>query len=118
MGGLHHLTVTALRRRGCCNCCLLCCKRIFERNATQRPRWRETRRDGSDRRLIAICAVETREATRDGDRLAHNPEVAGSNPVPATEESGPDQAKRPQHQLAAGSFCELCERAVVGVGRS
>ena len=29
-------------------------------------------------------AFETREATRDGDRLAHNPEVAGSNPVPAT----------------------------------
>jgi hypothetical protein len=84
MAGLHHLTVTALRRRGCRNCCLLCCERICERNATLRPRWRETRRDGSDRRLIAICAVETREATRDGDRLAHNPEVAGSNPVPAT----------------------------------
>ena len=30
------------------------------------------------------CRSETREATRDGDRLAHNPEVAGSNPVPAT----------------------------------
>jgi len=30
------------------------------------------------------CRFETREATGDGDRLAHNPEVAGSNPVPAT----------------------------------
>jgi hypothetical protein len=34
--------------------------------------------------LLVTCAVETREATGDGDRLAHNPEVAGSNPVPAT----------------------------------
>jgi hypothetical protein len=39
------------------------------------------------------CAFETREAAGDGDRLAHNPEVAGSNPVPATK-NGPDQAKR------------------------
>jgi hypothetical protein len=27
-------------------------------------------------------------------RWAHNPEVAGSNPVPATRENGRDQAKR------------------------
>ena len=41
------------------------------------------------------CSYETREVTGAGDWLAHNPEVAGSNPVPATKESGPDQVKRP-----------------------
>jgi hypothetical protein len=35
------------------------------------------------------CTFETREATGDGDRLAHNPEVAGSNPVPATNGNDP-----------------------------
>jgi hypothetical protein len=72
-----------------------CCERICERNAVQQPSWGETRRDGWDGRSIATCAFETREATGDGDRLAHNPEVAGSNPVPATNESGLDQARRP-----------------------
>ena len=60
------------------------CERICERNAAQLPRWRGTRRDGLDGRSVVTCRFETREATRDGDRLAHNPEVAGSNPVPAT----------------------------------
>jgi hypothetical protein len=71
----------------------------------------ETWRNGRDGRgamagtgaLLVTCAVETHEATRDGDRLAHNPEVAGSNPVPATKESGPDQAKR-QPASAGGRF--------------
>ena len=66
-----------------------CCERICERNAVQQPSWGETRRDGWDGRSIATCAFETREATGDGDRLAHNPEVAGSNPVPATSGNGP-----------------------------
>ena len=44
------------------------------------------------------CSYETTEVTGDGDWLAHNPEVAGSNPVPATKEGGPDQAKRPPAQ--------------------
>jgi hypothetical protein len=35
------------------------------------------------------CSYETREVTGAGDRLAHNPEVAGSNPVPATSGNGP-----------------------------
>jgi hypothetical protein len=34
--------------------------------------------------FIAICRFETRESLPDDNRLAHNPEVAGSNPVPAT----------------------------------
>jgi hypothetical protein len=40
----------------------------------------------STKAQFAICS--------NGDRLAHNPAVAGSNPVPATKESGHDQAKR------------------------
>jgi hypothetical protein len=81
-----------MSRRGGCTCCLLCCERICERNAAQLPRWGEMRRDGWDGRLIVTCAFETREAIRDGDWLAHNPEVAGSNPVPAT--SGNDPRRR------------------------
>src|SRR5271166_3295679 len=30
------------------------------------------------------CSYETERIAEDRDRLAHNPEVAGSNPVPAT----------------------------------
>jgi len=44
------------------------------------------------------CAFETEWVGGDGDWLAHNPEVAGSNPVPATKETGPEQGKRlPAH---------------------
>src|SRR3954447_12791463 len=35
------------------------------------------------------CSYETREVTGASDWLAHNPEVAGSNPVPATKGNGP-----------------------------
>jgi hypothetical protein len=55
--------------------------------------------------VIVACMFETRETTQDWDRLAHNPEVAGSNPVPATRESGPDQVKRPS--ASAGGRCGL-----------
>jgi hypothetical protein len=50
-----------------------------------------------------------------GDWLAHNPEVAGSNPVPATKESGPDQAKRWILADPPFLFVNVCERAVAGV---
>jgi hypothetical protein len=49
------------------------------------------------------CTFETREATGDGDRLAHNPEVAGSNPVPATKKVALTKAKRPPAS-ASGRF--------------
>jgi hypothetical protein len=49
------------------------------------------------------CSYETERIAEDRDRLAHNPEVAGSNPVPATKESGPDQAERPPAS-AGGRF--------------
>jgi hypothetical protein len=51
------------------------CERICERNAAKLPIRLETWRDGVDGRLIVTCRFETREATRDWDRLAHNPEV-------------------------------------------
>ncbi len=34
---------------------------------------------------------ETERSGGDGDRLAHNPEVAGSNPVPATKSKRPSE---------------------------
>jgi len=62
------------------------------RNAAQLPRCHETPRDGTNGRLILTCAVETCQATQDGEPLAHNPEVAGSNPVPATSANDPSGA--------------------------
>jgi hypothetical protein len=47
------------------------------------------RRDGVDGREVVTWRFETGEATGDGDWLAHNPEVAGSNPVPATSGNDP-----------------------------
>jgi len=44
--------------------------------------------------LLVTCEFGTREATGDRDRLAHNPEVAGSNPVPATSGNGPRRLLR------------------------
>ena len=41
-------------------------------------------RDGFDGRAIVTCNDETDRSGGDDDRQAHNPEVAGSNPVPAT----------------------------------
>jgi hypothetical protein len=61
-------------------CCVV---RIWEPGAT--ARWREPWRDGSGGRLKVTCAFETGEATRDGDRLARNPEVEVRilSPLPA-----------------------------------
>jgi hypothetical protein len=80
------------------------CERICERNAARRPRWRGTRRDGLDGRLTVTCTFEPREATRDGDRLAHNPEVAGSNPVPATSGNGPRRSLRGPFSCRLGTI--------------
>ena len=40
------------------------------------------------------CSYETERIAEDRDRLAHNPEVAGSNPVPATSGNGPRRRLR------------------------
>ena len=56
------------------------------------------RRDAYAGRIRVSCAFETEWVGGDGDWLAYNPEVAGSNPVPATKETGPEQGKRlPAH---------------------
>ena len=66
------------RRHGCCVV-----------NGFVNETWRN-RQDSVKRAAMAgtativTCAFKTGEATRDSDRLAHNPEVAVSNPVPAT----------------------------------
>jgi len=103
-----HALMVSRRRCGCC-------ERICERNATQLPRWLGTWRDGLDGRLLATCAFETLVELRNGDGLAHNPEVAGSNPVPATKESGPDQAKRCITRIHRSCFVNVVnETTVVG----
>ena len=39
--------------------------------------------------MSLTCSYETERSGEDRDRLAHNPEVAGSNPVPATSGNDP-----------------------------
>jgi hypothetical protein len=53
-------------------------ERIWERNAAERPRRRGMRCDCLDGREVVTCRFETCEATGDGDRLAHKPEVASA----------------------------------------
>ena len=43
----------------------------------------------------------TRRVCVDGDRLTHNPEVAGSNPAPATRQNGPGSI------VSGAVFCYL-----------
>jgi hypothetical protein len=59
-------------------------EQIWEPNAAKQPKPPEMRRHGPDPRTPPTCTNKTRDTAQDRDRLAHNPEVAGSNPVPAT----------------------------------
>src|SRR5215472_3941787 len=52
--------------------------------------WETTRDTGDAQRGLCLVS-ETRRNVRDGGdarRMAHNPEVAGSNPAPATRQDG------------------------------
>jgi len=51
------------------------------------------------------CSYETREVTGAGDWLANNPEVAGSNPVPAT--SPRYQVNRPPENSPGAVSCPM-----------
>ena len=68
---------------------LLSWEQIWEQNIVKTMRtsgtWR-TRLDGS---TSVYLQHETDRNPRDRDRFAHNPEVAGSNPVPATSGNDP-----------------------------
>jgi hypothetical protein len=77
-----------------------------------------TRRDSLHYWMSLTCSYETERIGEDRDGLAHNPEVAGSNPVPATKEVALTRPNGRQHQLAAASFCERCECVANGVRRS
>jgi hypothetical protein len=56
----------------------------FVNETGRNGRWRGTRRDGLDGRLVVTCTFETCKATRDDDRLAHHPELADPCLVLAT----------------------------------
>ena len=60
--------------------------------------------------FIVTCTFETREATGDGDRLAHNPEVAGSNPVPATSGNGPRRRLRGPFSCPLDTYLDTLAR--------
>jgi hypothetical protein len=75
---------TALRRRGGCTCRSVGWPRIWTQNTVEPMRISGTQRDRLDGRTSLTCSYETECIGGDRDRLAHNPEVAGSNPVPAT----------------------------------
>jgi hypothetical protein len=59
-------------------------EQICERNAAKNDRTRETTERGLDVDVSLSSRYGTERAPQNGDRFAHNPEVAGSNPVPAT----------------------------------
>jgi hypothetical protein len=88
------------------------CERICERNAARRPRWRGVRRDDLDGRLVVTYTFETCGLLRDADRLAHNPEVAGSNPVPAT--SVPATSRRPLENAPGAVFVAFANVRAAG----
>ena len=75
--------------RGSCTCHLVDWPRIWTRNAVEPMRTSGTRRDSLDGGTSLTWTYETDRNVRDRDRLAHNPEVAGSNPVPATSGNDP-----------------------------
>jgi hypothetical protein len=85
---------TALRRRGGCTCRSVGWPRIWTQNTVEPMRISGTQRDRLDGRTLLTCSYETQRSGEDRDRLAHNPEVAGSNPVPATSGNGPRRLLR------------------------
>ena len=60
---------------------------------------RDTRDAQRDLRLVS----ETRRNAEDVDRMAHNPEVAGSNPAPATKARGPLSNRK---RASVSSVCQ------------
>jgi hypothetical protein len=76
-----------------------CWSRIWAQNTAKSIRTTATQCNKLDGSTSLTCSYETDRTGGDRDRLAHNPEVAGSNPVPATvpatKESGPDRVKPP-----------------------
>jgi hypothetical protein len=79
---------------------------------TKRLGTRETAWDTGDAQRVLCLVSETRRNVGDGGdarRSAHNPEVAGSNPAPATKARGPFSNRE-------GAFClwfvtDLCTGA-------
>ena len=63
--------------------------RIWPLNTVEPMRTSATGRDSLDGRRSLTWTYETERGGEDRDRLAHNPEVAGSNPVPATSGNDP-----------------------------
>ena len=77
----------------------------------------ETTRDTSDAPRGLRLVSETHRDTRDvGDarRMAHNPEVAGSNPAPATKVRGPSSNREGAFCM---SLCTDCARAPAQAAR-
>src|SRR6516165_10882460 len=59
---------------------------------------------------------ETEHSGGDGDRLAHNPEVAGSNPVPATRGNGPRGILRGPFSCLLGTLLRTLASLMICVG--
>jgi hypothetical protein len=60
-------------------------EQIWEQNTAKPIRISATGCNRRDMRPPFTCAFETVRMERNSQYVAHNPEVAGSNPVPATE---------------------------------
>jgi hypothetical protein len=91
------------------------CERICEPNAAKHRGQPGMRRSYPDRQSPLTCEFETRTAKCDSHRLAHNPEVAGSNPVPATSRNGPRRSLRGPFSCLVGTLLgTLAKRTVSG----
>jgi hypothetical protein len=80
------------------------CERFCEPNAVKRAERHEMRRDRVDRLRCLTCTFETCTDPCNSHRLAHNPEVAGSNPVPATSKNGPRKSVRGPFSCPMGTL--------------
>jgi hypothetical protein len=65
------------------------CERICERDLASRAETRDTRYFARDLSDLFSGAARDCAKQADAGSAAHNPEVAGSNPAPATNSEGP-----------------------------
>jgi hypothetical protein len=81
-----------------------CWSRTWAQNTAKSIRTTATQCNKLDGSTSLTCSYETDRTGGDRDRLAHNPEVAGSNPVPATRQNGPRRTLRGPFSCRLGTL--------------
>src|ERR1700712_5053294 len=73
--------------------------------------------DGPNRKPILNCMYAISRISRNRDTQSHNPEVAGSNPVPATKWNGPRRLLRGPFSCPLGTLLETFAKRTSFWGR-